>query len=145
VAYQAKDIVIAIKSLYPILTVNVDWEVGDTGDGQGPRIIVWHRTDVPQPTQAQIEAVDTATIVAAQATVLPQDLLAQLTADDMTKIQTAISADANFLLLWSAMLAQKDPMSVSSARFKQGWAALVQVLEQPRMTAIAAALGITIS
>ena len=72
--------------------------------------------------------------------VLPQDLIAQFTADDVAKIQTVISGNTQFWLLWSAMLAQKDPMIVTSTRFQAGWAALVQVLGQPRMTAIAAAV-----
>jgi hypothetical protein len=142
-AYNKKDFVAAVVSLRPGLVTNVDYECCDFG--AGPVIGFWHRDDVAQPTQAEIEAVDTDALVAAQATVLPQDLMAQLTADDVIKIQTAISGDVQFWLLWSAMLAQKDPMSVVSARFRQGWAALVQVLGQPRMTAISAALGITIS
>lgn len=78
-------------------------------------------------------------------TVLSQDLMAQFTAADATLIQTAIASDAQFWLLWSAMQAQKDPMVITNARFLAGWAALVQVLGQPRMTAIATALNITVS
>ena len=47
-------------------------------------------------------------------------------------------------LIWSAMLAQRGPMVASNARFQAGWAALVQVLGQPRMSTIATALGLTI-
>lgn len=75
-------------------------------------------------------------------TVLPQDLMAQFTAMDAAAIQTAVAANVQFWLLWSAMTAQRDPMVVSNARFLAGWAALVQVLGQPRMTAIATALGV---
>jgi hypothetical protein len=77
-------------------------------------------------------------------TVLSQDLMAQFTAADAAAIQVAISSNAQFWLLWSAMQAQKDPMVVTNARFVAGWNALIQVLGQPRMTAIAAALGVTI-
>ena|ERR1700694_5548789 len=78
-------------------------------------------------------------------TVFSQDLMAQFTVDDAAKIQAAISGNVQFWLLWSAMQAQKDPMIVTNARFKAGWAALVQVLGAPRMTAIATALGVAIT
>src|SRR5258708_4535794 len=58
-------------------------------------------------------------------TVLSQDLMALFTTADMTAIQTAISGNAQFLQLWYAMLAQRDPMMVRNARFLAGWAALV--------------------
>lgn len=77
--------------------------------------------------------------------VLPQDLIAQFTVDDATKIQTAVAANISFWLLWQAMTAQRDPMSVSNDRFRQGWTALTSVLGADRMTAIATALQITIS
>lgn len=74
-------------------------------------------------------------------TVLPQDLMAQFTADDATKIQTAVAGNAQLWLLWSAMQAQKNPMIVTNARFVAGWSALVTVLGQTRMNVIATALG----
>jgi hypothetical protein len=77
-------------------------------------------------------------------TVLSQDLVAQFTADDAAKIQIAISNNAEFWLLWSAMQAQKDPMEVSNTRFLAGWVALEQVLGQPRMADIATALNVTV-
>jgi hypothetical protein len=77
------------------------------------------------------------------AEILSQDLIAQFTADDAAKIKSAVDSSAQFWLLWSAMQAQNEPMVVTNARFLQGWAALVQVLGAPRMTAIAAALGVT--
>jgi hypothetical protein len=76
-------------------------------------------------------------------TVLPQDLVAQFTSTDITAITTAVSGNAAFAVLWYGLLAQKDPMIVSNARFQQGWAALVQVLGAARMSAIATALNIT--
>jgi hypothetical protein len=76
--------------------------------------------------------------------VLPQHLMAQFTADDAAAIQSAISGNVQFWLLWQAMTAQKDPMVVTNARFLAGWNALVQVLGQARMDAIATALGVTI-
>jgi len=41
-------------------------------------------------------------------------------------------------------LVQRDPMVVQNARFQAGWAALVQVLGQPRMSTIATALDLAI-
>lgn len=77
-------------------------------------------------------------------TVLPQDLMALLTADDAAKIRTAVESNAQLWLLWSAMQAQKDPMQVTNARFLAGWNALVQVLGADRMAAIGATLGVTV-
>jgi hypothetical protein len=78
-------------------------------------------------------------------TVLSQDLMAQFTAADATAIQAAISGNVQFWLLWQALTTQKDPMIVTNARFLAGWNALVQVLGQARMDAIAAALGVTVA
>ena len=75
--------------------------------------------------------------------VLPQDLMAQFTADDAAKIQTSIAGNAQFWLLWQALTAQRDPMEVRNARFREGWQALTGILGPSRMDAIAAALGIT--
>jgi hypothetical protein len=77
--------------------------------------------------------------------VMSQDIIAQFTTADVTAIQTAISGNAQFWLLWSAFLAQSDPMIVTNARFLAGWAALVTVLGAQRMAVIATALGITIT
>lgn len=77
-------------------------------------------------------------------TILSQDLMAQFTADDAGKIRAAVLANDQFWLLWSALQAQKDPIDITSNRFVQGWASLVQVLGQQRMDAIAAALDIVI-
>jgi hypothetical protein len=77
-------------------------------------------------------------------TVLSQDLMAQFTAADAVAIQTAIAGSQPFWLLWYQLQAQKDPMLVTNARFLAGWNALIQVLGQPRMTAIATTLGVTI-
>jgi hypothetical protein len=74
--------------------------------------------------------------------ILSQDLMAQFTADDAAKIQAAIAGNAQFWLLWNALTTQKDPMTVTNARFLRGWNALVSVLGQPRMNAIATALGV---
>lgn len=78
-------------------------------------------------------------------TVLSQDLMTQFTAADAAAIQTAIAGNVQFWLLWSAMQAQRDPMIVTNVRFLAGWNALVQVLGQARMTAIAAALNVTVA
>lgn len=76
--------------------------------------------------------------------ILPQDLMAQFTADDATKIQAAIAGNVQFWLLWQSMTAQKDPMIVTNARFLAGWNGLITVLGADRMAAIAAALNVTI-
>jgi hypothetical protein len=78
-------------------------------------------------------------------TVMSQDLMAQFTAADAAAIQAAVATNPQFWLLWSAMQAQKDPMIVTNARFLAGWSALITVLGAPRMTAIAAALGVAIT
>ena len=85
-----------------------------------------------------------ALIVPPPQSVLSQDLIAQFTDDDAAKIQVAVAGNVQLWLIWSAMLAQRDPMVVSNARFQAGWAALVQMLAQPRMSTIATALGLTI-
>jgi len=74
--------------------------------------------------------------------VLPQDLMAQFTAADIAAIQVAIASNSAQATLWYAMLAQRDPMLVSNARFQTGWQALVSVLGQARTNAIATALGV---
>lgn len=76
------------------------------------------------------------------AQILAQDLMAQLTTDDLSKIKAAVDGNIQFWGLWSALQTQSEPMLVSSARFQTGWAALTQVLGASRMAAIAVALGI---
>ena len=140
--YRPEQFVAALLSLCPTLVPRVDFEV--TNDGSGPVITAWFRPDVTQPTQTQIEAVDTDALKVSQA-VLPQDLMAQFTTADAALIQAAVTSNVQFWLLWSAMIAQRDPMGTSNVRFLAGWSALIQVLGQPRMDAIAAALNITIA
>ncbi|MBR1206608.1 MULTISPECIES: hypothetical protein [unclassified Bradyrhizobium] len=138
--YRPEQFVDAILSLCSGLQPRIDFDV--TNDGDGPVISGWYRTDVAQPTQAQIEAVDTDALQD-PATVLPQDLMAQFTAADAAKIQAAIAGNVSFWLLWQAFTTQRDPMVVSNDRFKQGWAGLVSILGQARMNAIASALGVS--
>jgi hypothetical protein len=77
-------------------------------------------------------------------TVLPQDLMAQFTATDIATVQAAIGANPSYAMLWFSLLAQRDPMIVTKARFQQGWTALVAILGQARMRAIAAVLNIQV-
>jgi len=77
--------------------------------------------------------------------VLSQDLMAQFSVADYTAIVSAVSANPALGLLWASLQAQHDPMIVTNARFQAGWSALVTVLGAPRMSAIATALGVTIS
>lgn len=142
-AYNPAQFVLAVQRLRPGTEPMIDFKASD--EGKGPFISAWMRADLAQPTAAEIEAVDTDALLTAPQSVLPQDLMAQFTADDAAKIQAAVAGNAQFWLLWSAMQAQKDPMVVTNARFVSGWNALVQVLGQARMTAIATALGVTIS
>jgi hypothetical protein len=77
--------------------------------------------------------------------VLSQDLMAQFSVADYTAIMTAVSANPALGLLWASLQAQRDPMIVTNARFQAGWSALITVLGAARMSAIATALGVTIS
>ncbi|MBR0756601.1 hypothetical protein JQ604_30865 [Bradyrhizobium jicamae] len=141
-AYNPSQILSAVLSLRPGLEVHADFELADRNDGRGPFIAVWNRADVAQPSQAEIEAVDTQTLAGAEQTVSSQDLMAQFTPDDATRIQAAIASNASLWLLWQSLTAQRDPMLVAGARFQQGWQALVAVLGADRAAKIAAALTI---
>ena len=133
----------ALLTLYPHANPMRDFIVQD--DGSGPHITYWDEALGPQPTQAQIDAADAQPSVATPSQVFSQDLIAQFTVADYTMIKAAIASNDAMALMWAQMQAQKDPMIVTNARFVAGWAALVQVLGQSRMTAIALALGATIS
>jgi hypothetical protein len=57
-AYHSEDFVRAVESFYPgQIAGNVDFVA--VNDGTGPVIAQWHRADLREPTQAEIEAVDT--------------------------------------------------------------------------------------
>ena len=86
-----------------------------------------------------------ASVPAFPQTVASQDLIAQFTVADYSAITTPITANPSFGLLWSALQAQGGPMIVTNARFLAGWSALVTVLGQARMTAIASALNVTVT
>ena len=93
---------------------------------------------------AQFQALLVASNPPPPKSVLAQDLMAQITVADYTAIKAAIAANDTFGLLWASLQAQRDPMIVSNARFRSGWAGLVTILGAPRMSAIAAALDVTI-
>lgn len=145
--YSPSHIDFAVQSLCPGLVNGADYVLSDHNDGNGPVISVWNTTKYPQPTVAQLEAVDTEAIVADLASFLPQDLFAQFTPADMVKITAAVAADTSgqTALLWYSLTAQRDRMVVGNARVRQGWAILVQVLGADRMNAIAAELGVTVA
>jgi hypothetical protein len=125
-----------------VAAINTTWP-GKKWSLAGTDLTTFHWLDVlPAPTVAQLQAAVAA--LPSQQTVLPQDLMAQLTAADIASVQTVIGGNSSLALLWYSMLAQRDPMMVSNARFMAGWNALVAILGQPRMTAIATALGVTI-
>jgi hypothetical protein len=140
-AYHPSQIWLAMQSLHPKLVLNVDYELALIEGA--PQISGWKRSDVAQPTQAEIEAVDTDALLRSQSTFLARNLLAQLTADDYARIQTAIGSSPALGLLWSSLLGQGEaPISASSDRFKQGWAGMTLVLGNQRAQTIAAAVGI---
>jgi hypothetical protein len=59
-AYHEEDFVRAVESIYPgQIKSRVDFLAVNNSDGNGPFIAEWLRADLVQPTQAQIEAVDT--------------------------------------------------------------------------------------
>lgn len=64
-AYNPKQILLAMQALYPGLQNRVDYELADLGEGAGPFVSAWHRDDIQQPTMAQIEAVDTDALLGA--------------------------------------------------------------------------------
>lgn len=74
--------------------------------------------------------------------VMSQDLMAQFTTTDIATIESAISSNTSYALLWYSMLAQRDPMVLTNARFVAGWNALVTILTQARMNQIATALSL---
>ena len=96
-------------------------------------------------TDAQFQALLIASNPPPPKSVLSQDLMAQFTVADYTAIKTAVASNDVFGLLWVSLQAQRDPMMISNARFQTGWAALVTVLGAPRMSAIATALGVTMT
>lgn len=57
-AYDPKLFTVAVQKLRPGIKPNDDYQAVMTKDG--PRIVEWYRQDLVQPTQTEIEAVDTA-------------------------------------------------------------------------------------
>jgi hypothetical protein len=142
-AYNPSQILLAVESLRPGLQLQVDFELADLNDGNGPFISAWKRPDAAQPTKAEIEAVDTDALSRAGVTFLARDLLSQLTANDYTHIMQATASSPALGLLWASLLAQGDaPIAVSADRFKQGWTGMSQAIGAERAIAIAQAIGI---
>ena len=77
-----------------------------------------------------------------QQTVLSQDVVDQFTAVDYGKIKTAVGLSDASGLKWVSLQAQSEPMIITSTRFLAIWNDLVKILGQPRMNAIATALGV---
>jgi hypothetical protein len=142
-AYNSAQILLAVLHLRPSLKVHVDFELADLNDGKGPFISIWNRVDIAAPTQAEIEAVDTEALSKLHATFFARDLLAQLTPIDYDNVLQAVGSSPALGLLWASLLAQGEaPISVSSDRFKQGWAGLARAIGVARAHAIAIAVGI---
>lgn len=114
-AYQSKDFVRAVLSLCPDLVPNVDFEACDFGEG--PVIGHWYRNDVAQPTQAEIEAVDTEAIpppVPVSATPR-QARLALLQAGLLDQAQAAVDAAgpaAKITWDYALEIRREDPLIV---------------------------------
>ena len=143
-AYNPAKILLAVESLRPGLQLQIDFELADLHDGNGPFISVWKRQDVTEPTKAEIEAVDTDELARANTTFLARDLLSRLTANDYVNIMQATTSSPTLGLLWASLLAQGDaPISVAADRFKQGWTGMSQALGADRTDAIAQAIGIS--
>ena len=144
-AYNSKQILLAVEHIRPGLKLGEDFELADHGDGNGPFISAWNRDDLAAPTKAEIEEVDTDALLKDQTRFFARDLVAQLTADDYTNIARATNSRPALGLLWAALLAQGDaPISISADRFKQGWTGMSQALGAGRASAIAHALGIPV-
>jgi len=142
-AYNPAQILLAVESLRPGLQLQIDFELADLNDGNGPFVSAWKREDVAEPTKAEIEAVDTDALAQAGATFLARDLLSRLTVDDYINIMRATGSSPALGLLWVSLLAQGDaPIAVSADRFKQGWIGMSQALGTERADAIAQAIGV---
>lgn len=143
-AYNSKQILLAVEHIRPGLKLGEDFDLADHGDGNGPFISAWNRDDLAAPTKA-VEEVDTDELLKDQSRFLARDLLAQLTADDYTNIVRATNSSPALGLWWAALLAQGDaPISISADRFKRGWGGMSQALGAERAGAIAHAIGIPV-
>ncbi|UGA46806.1 hypothetical protein HU230_0012485 [Bradyrhizobium quebecense] len=116
--YHPEYFVTALLSIQPSLNPREDFTV--VNDGTGPKISAWNRTDITQPTQAAIEAVDTDTLLAAQAvpqTVTPlQARLALLGAGLLDQVTAAVNAAGGATLItwnYAAQFDRNDPMILS--------------------------------
>lgn len=78
-----------------------------------------------------------------QTSFLARDLLALLTATDLTAIRTAVDSDIALYGLWCSLLAQGEaPIATASPRFQAGWAGLTSALGSTRADELGAALNI---
>jgi hypothetical protein len=96
--------------------------------------------DTVRPTQAEWDAALAAVVL--PSFFLARELMAQLTPDDYSAIQTAIVTSAPLGLLWASLLVQGEaPISTASPRCKAGWVGMQQALGAARASEIASALG----
>lgn len=135
----------------PAIVVNVidyaDDIDGETPPGFAPPLVAY-RDDAGAASigfaYVEGEFVDPAPLPepASDPAFLARDLLALLTPDNYTAIQTAIAGSAALGLLWASLLAQGDaPIVTTADRFVAGWAGLVGALGAERCGELAAALG----
>ena len=116
-AYNPLQFVLAVQSLCPGVQPFVDFLAADHGDGAGPVISQWNRTDIEQPTLTQIQAVDTDALLAKAEipqTVTPrQARLALLAAGLLDQVTTAVNAAGGATLItweYASSFDRNDPL-----------------------------------
>lgn len=129
----------AIKYLHPSANFATDVILEDHGDG--PTLVAWP-FDVPPPSDEEVAALVPALDAANAPTFLAQDMLALLTDADCSAIQQAITGNSSLWRMWQSLVAQRDPISTDSDRFRQGWGGLKAVLGDMRCSLLASQLGI---
>jgi hypothetical protein len=119
-AYHPDQIILAIESLCPTLKNFADYGVSNLNDGNGNFIAFWNSTTVPQPTMAQIEAVDTDALLAKASvpqTVSPrQARLALLAAGLLDQVEASVSAAGGATKItwdYATEINRTDPLIIS--------------------------------
>ncbi|MGY3589357.1 XkdW family protein [Bradyrhizobium sp. USDA 4350] len=113
--YRPERFIDAVRSLRPGIDPRTDFLAVDHSDGNGPQIAAWYRADVTQPTQAEIEAVDTDALPSpVPQTVTPrQARLALLAAGLLDQVEAAVkTAGGATQITWdyATEVNRSDPM-----------------------------------
>lgn len=91
--YKSENILLAVLAIHPGLRPNIDFELSDLNDGQGPVISAWRRPDLLQPTKEEIEAVDTDALTAGvPQTISDRQFFQALAAEGIISQEEALSA-----------------------------------------------------